>query len=106
MVVVCALANIGRIGEKDPASDKRGRTAKLATHGGVPKGDLRLLTGADLLREYRSSPTTTRSFCNQCGSQLFWQNDAKDWVAMSCRSPPQSARIPPLDYPIELSHSV
>src|ERR1700722_14901110 len=59
------------------------RELPLATHGGVPKSDLRLLTGADLLREYWSSPTTTRSFCSQCGSQLFWQKGGEDWVAVS-----------------------
>jgi hypothetical protein len=40
-------------------------------------------TGADLLKEYRSSPTTTRSFCSQCGSQLFWQKNDEGWVAVS-----------------------
>jgi hypothetical protein len=62
---------------------RKAHGAAFATHGGVPKSDLRLLTGADLLREYRSSPTTTRSFCSQCGSQLFWQKSDEDWVAVS-----------------------
>jgi hypothetical protein len=44
---------------------------------------LRLLAGADLLTEYGPSPTTTRSFCSQCGSQLFWQKSDEDWVAVS-----------------------
>jgi hypothetical protein len=57
--------------------------AAFATHGGVPKSDLQLLTGADLLREYTSSPATTRSFCSQCGSQLFLQIGDEDWVAVS-----------------------
>ena len=62
---------------------RKAHGAAFATHGGVPKSDLRMLAGADLLRQYRSSPTTTRSFCGQCGSQLFWQKDDEDWVAVS-----------------------
>src|ERR1700686_4005215 len=56
---------------------RKAHGAAFATHGGVPKSDLRLLTGADLLREYGSSPTITRSFCSQCGSQLFWQKSCE-----------------------------
>jgi hypothetical protein len=62
---------------------RKAHGAAFATHGGVSKTDLRLLTGADLLREYASSPTITRSFCSQCGSQLFWQKSSEDWVAVS-----------------------
>jgi hypothetical protein len=62
---------------------RKAHGAAFATHGGVSKTDLRLLAGADLLREYASSPTITRSFCSQCGSQLFWQKSDEDWVAVS-----------------------
>jgi hypothetical protein len=62
---------------------RKAHGAAFATHGGVPKSDLRLLAGAELLREYRSSPTIARSFCSQCGSQLFWQKSGEDWVAVS-----------------------
>jgi len=62
---------------------RKAHGAAFATHGGVPKSDLRLLAGADLLREYLSSPLTTRAFCGLCGSQLFWQNSREDWVAVS-----------------------
>jgi hypothetical protein len=62
---------------------RKAHGAAFATHGGVPKGDLRLLAGADLLREYRSSIRGTRSFCGNCGSQLFWQMNGENWVAVA-----------------------
>ena len=64
---------------------RKAHGAAFATHGCVPKSDLQLLAGGDVLREYRSSPTITRSFCGQCGSQLFWQKSDEDWVAVSLR---------------------
>ena len=62
---------------------RKAHGAAFATHGGVSKSSFRLVSGADLLKEYRSSPTVTRSFCSQCGSQLFWSKSDEDWVAIS-----------------------
>jgi hypothetical protein len=64
---------------------RKAHGAAFATHGSVPRTDLRLITGKDLLKEYKSSARITRSFCSQCGSQLFWHQSGEyeDWVAIS-----------------------
>src|SRR5215831_14379516 len=62
---------------------RKAHGAAFATHGGVSKNSLSVVSGADLLKEYRSSSLVTRSFCSQCGSQLFWSKSGEDWVAVA-----------------------
>jgi len=38
---------------------------------GVPRATFRLLSGADTLREYQSSPGKHRVFCSNCGSPIY-----------------------------------
>lgn len=50
----------------------------------VPREALELLAGGDgELAWYRSSATARRAFCRRCGSSLFWQADARDYVAVA-----------------------
>ena len=58
------------------------------THGHIgaytatPKTALRL-TESRGLRWYASSAIARRGFCGECGSSLFWEPMAKDYVAVA-----------------------
>ncbi len=53
---------------------RRAHGAPLVTWSGVMEEQLRVLTGAELLRDYASSPEAKRSFCSMCGSSLFFRS--------------------------------
>ena len=48
--------------------------AAFATYVTVPRAALERVTGAEVIRAYRSSPTVSREFCSLCGSSLFWSS--------------------------------
>lgn len=54
---------------------RRAHGAPLVTWVGVPRAQLRLLTGEAGLRRYASSANARRSFCGRCGSTLFFEGD-------------------------------
>jgi hypothetical protein len=41
----------------------------------IPAERFRLVSGADALGSYRSSPEAVRSFCRNCGSQIYSRRD-------------------------------
>jgi hypothetical protein len=45
--------------------------AEFATNASVRSSDFRILTGAELLSEYESSPGQMRIFCGRCGSPMM-----------------------------------
>lgn len=45
--------------------------AAFASFAGVRRDDFRLLSGADMIRSYASSPSHDRRFCGNCGSNLL-----------------------------------
>jgi hypothetical protein len=50
------------------------RKASGSAHGansGVDRANFRLLSGAETLREYQSSPGKFRVFCSNCGSPIY-----------------------------------
>jgi hypothetical protein len=49
--------------------------AAFATYTTVARSALTLHDPESALREYRSSPQVTRSFCGLCGSSLFWSDE-------------------------------
>jgi hypothetical protein len=51
---------------------RRAHMAPLVTWSGVPDGQLKITAGEALLTRYASSADASRSFCSQCGSQLFF----------------------------------
>ncbi len=53
---------------------RRAHGAGVVTWAAVPRAQLKLLVGDELLRRYRSSDHGTRSFCRICGSQLFCES--------------------------------
>jgi hypothetical protein len=60
----------------------------------VPRTALSV-TGADGITWYQSSPKVRRGFCSTCGSSLFWDPPAKDWisVAMGAIDPPTRTHL-------------
>lgn len=60
----------------------------------VARGAL-VITGQDNLSWYQSSAKVRRGFCSTCGSSLFWDPPAMDWiaVAMGAFESPTSTRL-------------
>lgn len=48
----------------------------------VPRADL-TVTGMDHVSWYQSSEHVRRGFCATCGSFLFWDPPARDWIAVA-----------------------
>jgi hypothetical protein len=48
----------------------------------VPRENL-VITGQENLTWYQSSPDVRRGFCSTCGSFLFWDPAAKDWISIA-----------------------
>jgi hypothetical protein len=57
---------------------RRAHGAAFVTWTGVPKGQLVVTTGAELLCRHESSPGALRTFCSRCGSSLFFE--AERWA--------------------------
>ncbi len=61
--------------------------AAFASYAEANENDLEILTGAQLIKQYQSSPHTSRSFCGICGSNLFWKDSNNKGiidVALAC----------------------
>lgn len=54
---------------------RRAHGTGVVTWFGAHSQSVRLLSGADLLRWYRSSPQARRGFCGHCGSMLFFEGE-------------------------------
>jgi hypothetical protein len=50
--------------------------AAFATYACMPASGVRVVSGETDIASYRSSPPVRRSFCQTCGSRLFFQHDA------------------------------
>ena len=64
---------------------RKAHGAAFSTFGRVPATALRLTSGADAIRRYRSSPPVERTFCGTCGSNLTFGFDPLPdaiWVAV------------------------
>jgi hypothetical protein len=48
----------------------------------VPRSAL-VITGQENLSWYQSSAKVRRGFCSTCGSSLFWDPPARDWIAIA-----------------------
>lgn len=56
---------------------RKAHGAAFGTYGLVKAGDFRIVSGADRITRYRSSPGVVRTFCARCGSTLQWLRDSK-----------------------------
>jgi len=54
---------------------RRAGGSAFAANASVLKDALKILSGRELLTEYKSSPTSYRQFCSRCGSPLFGGTD-------------------------------
>ncbi len=59
---------------------RKAQGSAFATVSPVAAAKFRLLSGAELLREYRSSPDKARVFCSRCGSPLYSALDQRPEV--------------------------
>ena len=59
---------------------RKAHGSAFATVSPVATAKFRLLAGAGLLREYRSSPDKVRVFCSRCGSPLYSALDQRPEV--------------------------
>ena len=48
----------------------------------VPRAAL-VITGQENISWYQSSAKIRRAFCSTCGSSLFWDPPARDWIAVA-----------------------
>lgn len=77
-------------------SCRRSHAAPFVTWTSVPPDRFVLESGAELVREYRSSPQVAWEFCQRCGSSLFYKHletPEKVYVAV--------AALDRLDRPVE-----
>lgn len=56
---------------------RKAQGSAFATNGIVKAGDFDILTGADLLTGYESSPGQTKYFCRICGSPILSKSEAR-----------------------------
>ena len=54
--------------------------AAFGTYASLSTKRFRLVSGADALRDYRSSDHGVRRFCGTCGSSLLWTYDTRPEV--------------------------
>jgi len=52
-------------------SCRKASGSAFGANAGVDRNDFRLLSGADTLREFESSPGKLRAFCSRCGSPIY-----------------------------------
>ena len=70
-------ANLGPVTNCHCIQCRKASGASFATNASVPAGSLRFVAGAELLKEWESSPGIRRCFCGRCGSPILKRNDAR-----------------------------
>jgi hypothetical protein len=66
---------IGEISICHCSQCRKAHGSAFAAVSPVDAAKFRLLAGAELLKEYRSSPGKARVFCSRCGSPLYSAHD-------------------------------
>ncbi|HEY9028731.1 MAG TPA: GFA family protein [Burkholderiaceae bacterium] len=61
---------------------RKAHGAAFSTNAVVDAAHLRVVSGADLLTEYESSPNRRKGFCGRCGSQLFIRRTNRPGIAV------------------------
>jgi hypothetical protein len=54
--------------------------AGVVTWIGFKRAQVRYLKGAELVRDYLSSPGTHRKFCGECGTRLTFESEHGNWA--------------------------
>lgn len=55
---------------------RKAQGGPFATNIPVPRAAVKIISGAELMTSFESSPGKQRVFCSRCGSPLFSQRDA------------------------------
>ena len=56
---------------------RKAHGAAFATYAQAKASEFRVVTGAELIARYRSSPGIVRTFCARCGATLQWIRESK-----------------------------
>jgi hypothetical protein len=62
---------LGELGYCHCTSCRKASGSAHAANAPIDRDAFTLLSGADVLREYESSPGKLRAFCSQCGSPIY-----------------------------------
>jgi hypothetical protein len=62
---------LGPLGYCHCGQCRRASGSAFGANADVAKSDLRFVSGAELVREFESSPGTFRAFCGRCGSPVY-----------------------------------
>jgi len=71
-----------KIGHCSCRTCRKAHAAPFAATARVPRDRFRVLTGADKLRAFESSPGRFRSFCSICGSHVLAERPADPHVVL------------------------
>jgi hypothetical protein len=86
---------IGDFGYCHCTSCRKASGSAHAANAPIASEDFRLLSGADTLREYESSPGKVRVFCSRCGSPIY--------AVLRARPEVLRIRLGSLDTPLDAS---
>ena len=70
-------AELGPVSNCHCSRCRKASGAAFASNASVPAAAFRFLAGAELLREWESSPGVKRCFCGRCGSPILKRHDAR-----------------------------
>ena len=70
-------ASLERVTNCHCSQCRKASGASFATNASAPATSFRIVEGADLLREWESSPGIRRCFCGRCGSPIVKRNEAR-----------------------------
>jgi hypothetical protein len=68
---------LGPLGFCHCSQCRRASGTAFSANADVQRSDFRLTRGAELLREFESSPGCFRAFCGRCGSPVYKRFDAE-----------------------------
>jgi len=88
---------LGRASHCHCSMCRKAHGAAFATYAGVRKGDLKWVSGAELILRYRSSPGVERTFCSRCGSTLQFISEKRpdiEEIALGVLEDDPGIRVP------------
>ena len=89
-------ADLGPITNCHCGQCRKASGAAFASNASLPAGKFRFITGAELLKEWESSPGRRRCFCGRCGSPILKRNaDQPETVRLRLGTLDTDPRIKP-----------
>jgi hypothetical protein len=71
---------LGPLGYCHCSQCRRASGSAFGANADAAKREFRFTSGAELIREFESSPDTFRAFCSRCGSPIYKRSNAKPEV--------------------------